>query len=136
MEPETARKSIVVLIAALGVTLAVPAPAHAVNPVTKLVRGAVNTATGWLEIPNQIAKHGDDGTAVMWTVHGFIEGIRVGLQRTLFGLYDVVTFPIPPYDAPLMEPDTLIAPRHGREPETVTPDPATGSAPTTNVTGG
>ena len=89
-----------------------PAPALAVNPATKLVRGVVNTSTGWLEIPSQMAERQDDGTVMMWAVHGFVYGTIMGLTRTLYGLYDVITFPVGPYDAPLMDPDTLIAPKH------------------------
>lgn len=90
-----------------------PSPALAANPVTKLIRGVVNLTTGLLEIPNQMATRKGDGTTVMWTIHGFIEGFATGVARTFCGAYDILTFPVAPYDAPLMDPDTLIAPKHG-----------------------
>lgn len=99
----------------LALILSAAAPAFAVNPATKLTRGIVNTSTGWLEVPNQMAQRKGDGTVVMWTVHGLIHGLAIGLARTCYGLYDIVTFPVGPYDAPLMDPDTLIAPKHGPE---------------------
>ena len=111
----TARPAAFLLIAAIGLGLAFPGTACAASPATKLTRGLVNTTTGWLEIPSQMAARKEDGTVVLWMVHGFIYGTIMGFTRTLYGLYDIVTFPIGPYDTPRMEPDTLIAPKHGPE---------------------
>lgn len=113
MRSPAVRQTALVLTLALGLAFVLPGTSLAVNPVTKLTRGAINATTGWLEIPNQMAERKEDGTAVMWVVHGFVYGTIMGFTRTLYGLYDVVTFPVGPYDAPLMEPDTLIAPKHG-----------------------
>lgn len=88
-----------------------PAPAHAANLFGKFGRGIVNTTTGWVEIPLEIsaAKKRDDETAVLWFFAGMTEGIVQGGKRTLFGLWDLVTFPVPPYDRPVLEPETLIS---------------------------
>jgi putative exosortase-associated protein (TIGR04073 family) len=102
-------KCVAVLAAALA--LAFPPAAHAANPATKLTRGIVNLTTGWLEIPNQMAQREDDGTTMMWTVHGFLNGLSTGVARTFYGAYDILTFPFPSYDAPMMDPDTIIAPK-------------------------
>lgn len=91
-----------------------PAPAHAANFFTKLSRGAVNTATGWLEVPTQIGKAKKD-TQVLWLFTGFGEGLIYGMTRTLVGIWDVVTFAIPPYDSVLIEPETLITEKRPRE---------------------
>lgn len=128
-----ARSAVVFVVAAIALGVSFPGTAHAVNPATKLIRGVVNTGTGWLEIPNQMAARKEDGTVVLWTVHGFIYGTLMSLTRTLYGLYDVVTFPIPPYDAPRMEPDTLIVPKHGREPSASTRASSVPHSPTTNI---
>ena len=72
-----------------------PAPAHAADVFTKLSRGAVNTATGWLEIPTQMGRAKKD-TQVLWVVTGFGEGLIRGMTRTLVGVWDLITFPIPP----------------------------------------
>lgn len=102
---------------ALALVLSAAAPALAVNPAAKLTRGIVNASTGWLEVPNQMAQRKDDGTVVMWTVHGLVHGLAIGLARTCYGFYDIITCPIGPYDAPMTDPDTLIAPKHGPRPK-------------------
>ena len=82
------------------------------NPGVKLARGITNLATGWMEIPVQMAEQKKtDTTAVLWAVHGFIRGLGIGGARTLYGVWDIVTFPLAPYDAPVMDPDTLIKPK-------------------------
>ena len=98
-----------ILLAGIG-----PTPAHAANFFTKLSRGAVNTATGWLEVPTQLGKAKKD-SQVLWVVTGFGEGLIYGMTRTLVGIWDVVTFAIPPYDSILIEPETLITEKHPRK---------------------
>lgn len=102
------RVTAVLLAAGLVGTLS--SPVLAVNPATKLTRGIVNTTTGWLEIPHQMHERKGDGTTVWWTIHGFLYGTIMGITRTLTGVYDIATFPIGPYDGPLLQPDTLIDP--------------------------
>lgn len=82
------------------------------NPGVKLARGVTNLATGWLEIPVQMAEQKKtDPTAVLWVIHGFLRGLAEGASRTLYGAWDIATFPVAPYDAPVMDPDTLIKPK-------------------------
>ncbi len=82
------------------------------NPGTKLTRGIVNTTTGWLEVPAQMAEQKqEDSTQVWWFFHGLLRGGAMALGRTIYGLWDIVTFPIAPYNAPVMDPDTLIEPK-------------------------
>lgn len=83
------------------------------NPVTKLIRGVVNVTTGWLEVPIQMVENKDE-TLLLWIPHGFFQGLMQGGMRTFLGAWDILSFPLAPYDAPLLEPDTLIEPRHPR----------------------
>lgn len=112
----------------LAVSLATPVFAEEFggNPATKLTRGVINLTTGWLEIPARMAEQKEtDSTQVWWFFHGLFRGITVGATRTIYGLWETVTFPIAPYNAPFMEPDTLIKPKQkprDLEP-TSSPDP-------------
>ncbi len=82
------------------------------NPAVKLTRGIVNLASGWLEVPNQVAERKNlDSSTHWWITHGLVRGFMLATARTLYGVYDILTFPVAPYDAPLMAPDTLIAPK-------------------------
>ena len=92
------------------------------NPGTKLTRGILNLGTGWLEVPAQMAERKKtDHTAVWWMVHGAIYGVMRGTARTLYGVFDILTFPVAPYSAPIMQPDTLIKPK--RKPRDLEPLP-------------
>lgn len=91
------------------------------NPAIKLARGIINLTTGWMEVPIQIAEHQDE-TFLLWIPHGFFQGLMQGGTRTFIGAWDIITFPVAPYDAPLLEPDTLIAPR--RPPRSIDTEPA------------
>ena len=83
------------------------------NPGVKLTRGLLNIGTGWLEIPAQMAEQEEtDNSAGGWVFHGFLKGVAMGLARTLYGVWDILSFPVAPYDAPIMDPDTLIRPKH------------------------
>ena len=85
------------------------APAFAeTGAMDKLQRGAVNTATGWLELANQPMlelKHNEQPLAGAFL--GLGKGILAGLQRTGYGLSDALSFPLEPHDRPVMEPETL-----------------------------
>ena len=73
----------------------------------KLMRGALNTTTGWTELPFQVAAQTAQDPYKGMT-YGFMDGLATGLKRTLYGAWDLVTFPMPPYDKPVMDPETLI----------------------------
>lgn len=102
--------SVVIAAAVLLAALCTPAQADGKTPINKLTRGSVNFATGWLEVPNQISERRQEGSP-LWFVHGTVFGLGMTVTRTLYGVYDIVTFPFPPYDKPAMDPDTLIRPR-------------------------
>ena len=73
---------------------------------TKLLRGTVNLATGWVEVPKRMyettARSGA-GTGFTW---GLARGLGYGFVRTAGGIYEIVTFPVPapPDYQPVMRP--------------------------------
>lgn len=85
-------------------------PCFANDPVRKLARGAANLGCGWLEIGAEIfreAERTDEsiGTLLVSPFKGLIKGIG----RTLAGVYEIVSFPIPiprGYQ-PLVEPEFI-----------------------------
>ncbi len=74
----------------------------------KLERGAANILTGWVELPYQVITQASDDP-YRGVTYGFFDGISRGVQRTLYGTWDVVSFPFPPYDKPVMDPETLLS---------------------------
>lgn len=101
-----------VLMAVVGVAVALPGAAYADNAVTKLTRGAVNTVTGIFEIPLQVMDNDIKGNALVSATGGLASGVAGAFTRTLSGLWDVVTFALPPYDKPLVQPETLFQRRY------------------------
>jgi len=108
------RRTIGVLLAAVLFCGLQPADALAGgNPGVKLTRGLLNIGTGWLEIPAQMEEQKKmDNSTGDWVIRGFFKGVGMGLARTLYGVWDVLSCPVAPYDAPIMDPDTLIRPKH------------------------
>ena len=73
----------------------------------KIKRGALNTTTGWTELPMQVVEESSSQNPYHGMTYGFINGLSTGLKRTLYGAWDFVTFPVPEYDKPVMEPETV-----------------------------
>jgi putative exosortase-associated protein (TIGR04073 family) len=73
----------------------------------KLGRGLANTAFGWLEVPKGIEKVGDENNFIAALTWGTIYGAGNAVVRTLAGVYEIVTFPVPapPNFEPLVKPD-------------------------------
>lgn len=106
---------VLLLVVAFVVALAPTSPAFAAGEgnacgLTKLGRGFVNLTTGWLELPVQTVRGATGDSPVAGTFYGFGEGILRGIQRTGLGLWDGLTFPLGPYDHPVMEPETVFGP--------------------------
>ena len=62
---------------------------------SKLGRGAVNTFTGWVEVPKRIhetAQQSGPWAGITW---GLLRGLGYGFIRTAGGIYEAVTFPFP-----------------------------------------
>jgi len=76
------------------------------SALTKLGDGLVNLLTGWMEIPRQIDISSKSDSPTYGVVQGLIRGIAYTILRTGSGALDAVTFFVPPYDKPLMQPVT------------------------------
>jgi len=79
--------------------------------VTKLFRGIMNAATGWMEIPKQMSLVWQDsgpGVGLSW---GFIKGIGYAVARSVAGGYEIATFPFPLPEgySPIIEPEYVIS---------------------------
>lgn len=106
----TAVVTVAVLFAALPAFAA--APGYFEGSATKLARGVVNSATGWLELPKQTVIGGQENGA-SGVVTGFVKGLGMTLGRTVAGGYETGTFwaPIPEGFEPVMEPATVFEDR-------------------------
>ena len=101
---------------AVGVVLAWARPVAA-EPMevdkacVKLARGAVNTVTGWVEIPKRIHETTVTDGALAGFTWGLLRGLGHGFIRTSAGVYEVVTFPFPapPGYAPVIQPEYVFA---------------------------
>lgn len=99
---------LLVVMAAASPAQAEPAAAGSANNAgTKIMRGASNTLTGWVEIPkriNETWEQSGPGTGLTW---GLLRGIGHGFIRTAAGLYELVTFPFPapPGYEPVLQPE-------------------------------
>jgi len=97
--------SILIVVAIISVA----SLAYAQDPGTKLCRGFVNATTGLLELPITIFKTSKNEGYPTGLTLGVGEGLFNGVYRTLVGVYEVITFPIPApagYKA-VLSPDTL-----------------------------
>ncbi len=61
----------------------------------KLTRGLANTFQGILEVPRHINNTTETQGLLTGLTVGVGKGLGYGVLRTLVGLYEVVTFPIP-----------------------------------------
>lgn len=50
--------------------------------------------------------------ALVGAAGGFASGVASAVTRTLSGLWDVVTFALPPYDKAIVQPETLFERRY------------------------
>jgi len=74
----------------------------------KLGRGLINTGTCWMEIPTSIFKVSKEKDPLTGTTLGTAEGLVNGVLRGLTGIFDTVTFILPPYNKPLMNPEYVL----------------------------
>lgn len=75
------------------------------SPLNKLGRGIINTLTCVVEIPAETYKVSEDKDPLVGCTLGLVEGFFTAMLRGLTGIFDTVTFIIPPYDKPLMQPE-------------------------------
>ena len=77
----------------------------------KGARGAVNTVTGWVEVPKRIHETSITDGALAGFTWGLLRGLGYGFIRTAAGVYELVTFPFPapPGYAPVIDPEYVFA---------------------------
>jgi len=97
------------LLAVVVVLGLFPTIAGAADPGKKLTRGAANTVTGWVELPKEVIQQSSSDNLYVGTTYGLADGLTKGIQRTLYGVWDGVTFLIPPYEKPALKPETLLS---------------------------
>ncbi len=103
----TALVILVALFAALP-AFAMDGGEYAQGAGTKLGRGVVNGATGWVEVPKQTALGGQEA-GVPGVLGGFFKGVAMGVARTVTGGFEIATFwaPVPDRFEPVMKPATV-----------------------------
>jgi len=75
------------------------------SPINKLSRGAINTASCWLEVPAEVFRVSQEKDPLLGVTVGFAQGICTAAVRGVTGLFDAVTFAAPSYDKPILEPE-------------------------------
>ena len=102
------------VLAVVTVLMALPVPqAQAAMSTagagTKLLRGAVNFFTGWVEIPKRVYETSQEQGTAAGLTWGLMRGVGRGFIRTAAGLYEVFTFPFPapPNYEPVMLPEYI-----------------------------
>ena len=78
------------------------------TPIHKLERGLINIFSSPLELPASMMSVADEKGEVFGFLIGTIEGVFTTLFRAVSGVYDTVTFLIPSYSKPIMEPEYAI----------------------------
>jgi len=75
------------------------------TPFNKLGRGAFNVLGCWGEIFAEFFNVSREKDPLSGATIGLAQGMVIGLYRGGTGLYDILTFPYPPYDKPPMRPE-------------------------------
>ncbi len=68
---------------------------YATDSGAKFTRGLANTATGWGEIPKNIANESRDQNALVGASYGTVKGTAHAIGRTAVGVFDLATFFVP-----------------------------------------
>jgi putative exosortase-associated protein (TIGR04073 family) len=69
--------------------------AYAGGAFDKLGRGVSNTATGWIEAFNSVGEEWNENHNVADSLGKIPEGLLKAGLRTVAGIYEIVTFPLP-----------------------------------------
>jgi putative exosortase-associated protein (TIGR04073 family) len=78
------------------------------NPLRKVARGAANATLGWVEIPRQTIKVNQKKGDIAGVFWGPLKGFVCFIGRTAVGIYEMVTFLVPPYK-PVVEPEFIFS---------------------------
>jgi len=103
-------KRLTSLLLVIALVLSVAHVGYAQTAPKKLGRGIINTLTGIMEVPADVLKTSKAEGVPMGITVGLGRGLVKGICRTLAGLYEIVTFPIPaPAEyAPITDPEILL----------------------------
>lgn len=99
-------KKIVFLVVILQLFF-LPVYAQDYNALRKFGRGVSNVFLGLTEIPRQMGITREESGSVAGVFYGAPKGIFFTAGRLLTGLYEVVTFLVPPYK-PVIEPEFVL----------------------------
>lgn len=83
------------------------------TPFNKLGRGLINVSTCWGEVFADFFETSKAKDPVVGATVGVAQGLVTSLYRAASGLYDIATFPFPPYDKPPMKPEYAL--KHAEE---------------------
>ena len=101
------RKLIGVLAAAAALVCFSSPQASGQTMWQKLQRGFVNIVSGCVEIPGCIYDVSSKEGGMVGATWGTAKGVGMGPIRTMVGIFDVITFPIPANDyQPILTPTT------------------------------
>ncbi|PIU41256.1 MAG: exosortase system-associated protein, TIGR04073 family [Candidatus Omnitrophica bacterium CG07_land_8_20_14_0_80_42_15] len=102
-------KGLVLLIVALMI-ISVVSNCYAQDMTRKLGRGVGNILTGWIEVPKNIYDTSVESNVFAGLTLGLVKGIGMTVMRTVVGVYETATFPVPlPEDyKPIVEPEFVI----------------------------
>jgi putative exosortase-associated protein (TIGR04073 family) len=77
---------------------------------SKLKRGTINLATGWVELPRNIYDTSVEDSRLHAATIGVIRGFGMFMVRTGAGVYEIVTapFPIPDGYKPILYPKYVL----------------------------
>lgn len=81
------------------------------GPAEKAGRGAKNLLLGWTDIPLSVTEVTmDTKNAAVGLTAGLWQGFKKAFPRTISGLVDLATFPIPDYEKSPVSPEPLTEP--------------------------
>ncbi len=78
------------------------------TPLRKISRGLTNTAFCWMEIPRQTIKVKKERGEKAGILLGPLKGLAYTFGRCGVGIYEIVTFLVPPYK-PLIDPEFVFS---------------------------
>ncbi len=113
------KRNLTILILVVSIFL-ISGTSYADNFFDKLIRGIINTATGWIEIPKQIIETSREESFFKGLTVGLAKGIGKGVTRTAVGLCETTTF-IAPFPgegySPIMTPESVFQKEKQKEKE-------------------
>lgn len=91
---ELIKRSFVVVFV-LALALSFTSVSFADNAFTKAKRGFANTLTGWMELPYEVKEETEEENWLAGMTLGLCKGTVNAVGRTLAGVYELATFPLP-----------------------------------------